>query len=214
MQLVLLNVDQVIDSKKTFSKDVAFDGKLSASEALRNEKNIGAVGASTVSVIEYGDGINHVTKLILTDFIVGPLAGAGAALTLVPPTPIYTFPAGYQVISASRAKVGLTATGTAVTPEIGVGSVIGDGSANATIGAAGATMEDLNEGFAVADTVTAAEVDGGIKVATAGALTGIALNDPADAKTLYLNCAGTWNADNTGNVVANGEVLIMWTSLP
>jgi hypothetical protein len=220
MQLVLLNVDQTIDSKKTFAKDVtleadmALEGKLTATEALRNEKNIGVAGADTVSVIEYGDGINHVTKLTLTDFVVGPLAGAGAALTLVPPTPIYTFPAGYQVISASRAKIGLTANGTAVTPEVGVGSVVGDGSANATIGAADATMEDLNEGFAVADTDTAAEVDGGLKVATAGALTGIALNDPADAKTLYLNCAATWNADNTGNVVANGEVLIMWTSLP
>lgn len=183
-------------------------------EAIRSTKNVGTKGAATIEVIEYGDGINHMTKLTLTDFVVGPLAGAGAAKALVPPTPVYTFPAGYQLVSVCRAKVGLTAAGTAVTPEIGLGSVVGDGSASATIGAAGATQEDYLEGFNVATTVSHAQVDSGIKGATAGVLTGIALNNPAKAKTVYLNCAGTWNANNTGNLLANGEVLIVWTSLP
>lgn len=208
MELVLRNKDQEIKGNNVHS------GYNTFGQAVRTTKNVGTKGAATVEAIEYGDGIHHMTKLTLTNYVVGPLAGAAAAKALVPPTPLYTFPSGYQLVTVCRAKIGLTAAGTAVTPEIGVGSVVGDGSANATIGAAGATMEDYVEGFAVATTVSHAQVDSGLKTATAGVLTGIALNDPADAKTLYLNCAGTWNANNTGNLVANGEVLIVWTSLP
>lgn len=190
------------------------EGTETFEEALRTTKNVGTKGAATVEVIEYGDGIYHMTKLTLTNFVVGPLAGAAAAKALVPATPLYTLPAGYQIVSVCRAKIGLTAAGTAVTPEIGLGSAIGNAAVQATIGAAGATLEDYLEGFAVATTVSHAQVDSGLKTATAGVLTGIALNDPADAKTIYLNCAGTWNADNVGNLVANGEVLIVWTCLP
>jgi len=209
MELVLRNKSQELKGNNLHS------GINTVAEALRTTKNVGTkANVSTVEVIEYGDGIHHLTKLVLTDYIVGPLAGAGAAKTLVPPSALYTFPAGYQVIDVCRVKVGLTAAGTAVSPEIGLGSVVGDGSANATIGAAGATMEDYVEGFAVATTVTHAQVDSGLKGATAGILTGIALNEPAKAKTLFLNCAGTWNANNTGNLTATGEVLISWTCLP
>ena len=208
MELVTKNKDQEISGNNVHS------GYNTFGESLRTTKNVGIKGAATVEVIEYGDGINHMTKLTLTDYVVGPLAGAAAAKALVPPTPLYTFPGGYQLVSVCRAKIGLTAAGTAVTPEIGLGSVVGDGTANATIGAAGATMEDYVEGFNVATTVTHAQVDSGIKGVTAGILTGIALNDPAKAKTIFLNCAGTWNANNTGNLLANGEVLIVWTSLP
>jgi hypothetical protein len=179
--------------------------------ALQAKNNVGTkANVSTVSVKEYGDGVHHVTELTLTDYVVGPLAGAAAALTLVPPQALYTLPAGAQVLSISRAAVALTAAGTAVTPEIGLGSVIGDGSANATLGLAGATMEDILEGFAVADTDTHAEVISGPKGATAGILTGISLNKEADAKTIYLNCAGTWNADNTGNLTVTGKITIIW----
>jgi hypothetical protein len=200
MQLFLLNQDQTARGRKTFI------------ESLRNLKNVGVVGASTVTAIEYGDGMNHVTKLILTDFVVGPVPAAAAAKCLVPPTPLYTLPAGYQVLSTSRVKVALTLPGTAVSPEIGLGSVIGDGTANATIGAAGATQEDIHEGFVVADTDTHAEVTNGPVGATAGILTGISLNKAADAKTIYLNCAGTWNVDNLGNLTVTGEVYIHWAT--
>lgn len=214
MELVAKNKSQEISGNNIHSGSNLFSGYNIFSEALKTGKNVGTKGAATVEAIEYGDGIYHMTKLTLINFVVGPLAGAAAAKALVPPTPLYTLPSGYQVVSVCRAKIGLTAAGTAVSPEIGLGSVIGDGSANATIGAAGATQEDYLEGFAVATTVSHAQVDSGLKTATAGVLTGIALNDPADAKTIYLNCAGTWNANNTGNLLANGEVLIVWTCLP
>lgn len=201
MQLFLLNQDQIASGRKTFV------------ESLRNQKNVGAVGASTVVAIEYGNGVHHTTKLTLTDFVVGPLAGAGAALNLIPPTPLYTLPAGAQVIQVSKVDAALTAVGTAVSPEIGLGSVAGDGGAEATLGAAGATTEDILEGFAVADTDTHAEVVSGPVGATAGILTGIALNKTGDAKTIYLNCAGTWNADNTGNLTFTGVVKIVWDTI-
>lgn len=214
MELVRLNKDNVLTGNNTHEGNNLFSGYTIFDEALKTGKNVGVVTSGSIEVLEYGDGIHHMTKLVLTDFIVAPLAGAAAAKALVPVLPIYTFPSGYQIITACRAKIGLTAVGTAVTPEIGLGSVIGNGSANATIGAAGATQEDYLEGFAVATTVSHAQVDSGIKTATAGVLTGIALNDPNDAKNVYLNCAGTWNADNTGFLIANGEVLIVWTCLP
>lgn len=201
MELVLLNKDQTITGQKTFTKPVL------------NTKNAGAVGAATVVAKEYGDGVNHVTELNFTDFIVGPLAGAAAAKALVPPTPLYTLPAGVQLLEVSYVEIALTAVGTAVTPEIGLGSVVGDGSANATIGAAGATQEDIHEGFNVATTLSHAVVKSGPKGATAGILTGISLNKAADAKTIYLNCAGTWNANNTGNLTATGKVVLVWKTI-
>lgn len=201
MELVTLNKDQSISGEKTFEK------------IIKTTKNIGIVGASTVTAKEYGDGVNHVTELDFTNFIVGPLAGAAAAKVLVPLTALYTLPSGVQILEASYTEIALTAPGTAVTPEIGLGSVAGNGSANATIGAAGATQEDIMEGFAVATTASHATVKNGPKVATAGALTGIALNKTTDTKTIYLNCAGTWNANNTGNLTATGKVVLVWKTI-
>lgn len=220
MQLVRRNVDETIDSVKTFAKaqifeaGVSMEGELTLEEALVTEANIGAKAAVTPVVVEeLGDGVHHVTKLTLTDYVVGPLAGAGAALNLIPPQALYTLPAGVQVLSVSYASIALTAVGTAVSPEIGLGSVAGDGGAEATLGAAGATTEDILEGFVVADTDTHAAVVSGPVGATAGILTGIALNKAADAKTIYLNCAGTWIADNTGNLTASGTITIVWDTV-
>lgn len=171
----------------------------------------GSVGAGTVTANHYGDGKDIVTVLTLTDFVIGPLAGAAAAKVLVSPTPLFTFPAGKHVLMVTSTSLGLTATGTAVTPDVGLGSVAGDGSANATLNIGTAANEDILTGYAIADTVTHAAVDSGPLGATAGMLTGIALNKAADAKTVYLNAAGTWNADNTGNLTATGTVTIKWT---
>jgi hypothetical protein len=183
---------------------------LTDKRVLTNKNNNGVQGAPTLEVTEYGDGVQHVTKIKLTNYVVGPLAGAAAAKVLVPPTALYTLPAGSQVLEVTRMKVGLSCAGTAVTPDLGLGSVIGDGSANADLGTAGATQEDIHTGYAVADTVTGAEVESGPKGVTAGILTGIALNKTGDAKTIYLNVAALWNADNVGNLLANGEITIVW----
>lgn len=41
----------------------------------------------------------------------------------------------------------------------------------------------------------------------------VRLNKDNDAKTIYLNCAGTWNADNTGNLTATGKVVLVWKTI-
>lgn len=183
-------------------------------DGLESTNNVGVkADVSPARIREFGDGKHHVTEIKLVNYIVGPVPAAAAALTLVPPQALYVLPAGVQVLSVSYAEVALTLPGTAVTPEIGLGSVIGDGSANATLGAAGATMEDILEGFAVADTDTHAVVKNGPKGATAGILTGIALNKAADSKNIFLNCAGTWNVDNAGNLTVSGVVTIVWDTV-
>ena len=202
MQLFLLNQDQTARGNKTFV------------ERLLTEANVGAKAAvAPVVVEESGDGVHHVTKLTLTNYIIGAIPAAAAALNLVPLQALYILPAGVQVLSVSYAEVALTLPGTAVSPEIGLGSVAGDGGAEATLGAAGATTEDILEGFVVADTDTHAVVKNGPKGATAGILTGIALNKAADSKNIFLNCAGTWNVDNEGNLTVSGVITIVWDTV-
>lgn len=181
--------------------------------ALINAANVGAAGAATAVAEEAGDGKHHVTTLTLTDFIIGPLAGAAAAKVLVPPTALYVLPAGVQVIKYAYMTLALTAAGDAQTPELGLGSIVGDGTANADIGSAGATQEDYFEGTAGGDTDTQGVVATGPLGATAGVFTGIALNKAADSKNIFLNCADTWAANNTGNITATGTVVIVWDTI-
>lgn len=185
----------------------------SSTSKILNANNIGAVGAVTAVAVEHGDGKRHTTVLTLTDFVIGPLAGAAAAKVLVPPTALYVLPAGVQVIKYAYMSLALTAAGTAQTPELGLGSIIGDGTANADIGTAGATQEDYFIGTAGGDTDTQGVVATGPLGATAGIFTGIALNKAADSKNIFLNCADTWAADNTGNITATGTIVIVWESL-
>lgn len=184
---------------------VKANGKNIFNHGLQSENNKGAQGANTLSVKEYGDGVHHITVIELDNFIVGPLAGAAAAKVLVPPTPLYTLPAGVQLCSASYANIGVEATGTAVTPDVGLGTLIGDGSENATLGDADSDMEDVLSGYAIASTATGAEVE-------SSNVTPALLGVSAD-KVVYLNAAATWNADNTGNLVANGRIVFEWKTL-
>jgi len=173
----------------------------------------GTLASAGVTVRHYGDGRDVTSVFTLTNYIIGPLAGAAAAKVLVPPEALYIFPAGGHILAASRTSLGLTATGTAVTPDVGLGSVVGDGSAFATLNLAtvGITVEDILTGYAIADTVTHAAVASGPITPTAGALAGIALNKATDSKNLFLNAAATWNADNTGNLTATGTITVKWT---
>jgi hypothetical protein len=215
MELVRLNKDNTLTGNNTHEGNNIFTQPVTMEQGSFTEVNKGTPAAvATVAVQEFcADGMNHVTELTLTDYIVAPLAGAAAAKALVPPQALYVLPAGVQVLEVSYAEIALTAAGTAVTPEIGLGSVVGNGGASATIGAAGATQEDIMEGFAVATTLSHAVVKNGPKGATAGILTGIALNKAADSKNIFLNCAGTWNADNTGNLTATGKVVLVWKTV-
>jgi len=161
-----------------------------------------------VSIAEEVAGATRKTVLTFTDLAVG---SAVAAANLAFGKKVFEFPAGVQVIKATYMSVALTGTATIIgdTPEIGLGSVLGAG-AQATIGAAGATMEDYWEGGA-SSAISGATPLVGTKVATAGALTGIALNAVGSVKDLFLNVADGWAG--AGDVTATGTITILWEQI-
>jgi len=170
----------------------------------------------TVTIEEHGDGNSFTTVLTLTDYIVAPLAGAAAAKVLVPPGAIYVFPAGTHVEEYFYASLSLTCAGTAVAADIGLGSIIGDASVFAALSSAtiGITVEDRLTGFTANTAATGGAVATSVGVHTAGHLTGaVALNVAASSKNVFLNCAGTWNANNTGTLKASGTIVLKWTKM-
>lgn len=168
---------------------------------------VGTAGAGTVAVSTVGDGRDFTTVLTLTNFIVGALAGAAAALGIG--NRVFTFPAGAHLHYASYMSLGLTAAGTTNTPDLGIGSVIATGVVSVLGGTA--TFEDYITGQ------TAPDLAGGVvaktSVATAGALTGISINESGSVKDVFLNAAATWAADNTGDLTATGTITLRWTKM-
>jgi hypothetical protein len=165
----------------------------------------GVAETGVTAVHTSGDGKHFVTTLSFTALATPGIAGAAAEATGVK---LYTFPAGVHVHQATDISVALQGGGVvdADTPEVGIGSVIGSG-ANATLGAVGATSEDYILGQVAADVNgTATEV---LLAATAGALSGISLNQAADVKAIFLNFADTWAGADT--VDATGYVSFNWT---
>jgi hypothetical protein len=167
----------------------------------------GVPAAATVSASTTGDGRDFTTVLTLTNFIVGALAGAAAALGVG--NKVFTFPAGAHIHYATYMSLGLTAAGTTKTPDLGIGSVIASGAV-AVLGGT-ATFEDYITGQTAADIAGTPAVK--TSVATAGALTGISINEAASVKDVFVNAAATWSANNTGNLTASGRITLRWTKL-
>jgi hypothetical protein len=162
---------------------------------------------TNVTAETVGDGRDFTTVLTLSGFVVGALAGSAAALGLG--AKVFTLPAGAQIIHASHMSVGLTAAGTTGTPKIGLGSVVATGAVSALSGTA--TFMDYITQQTAADLAGTPTVK--TAVATAGALAGIAINEAASVKDIFLNAAETWAADNTGNLTASGKIMIRWTQM-
>ncbi len=187
-----------------------FDSDGIKPDSVQPRVTLGTAGAATVTFKEYGDGRDMTTVLTLTNFIVGALAGAAAALGVG--NIVYAFPAGQhlELVSALSAIV-LTAAGTAVTTKTGLGSVIASGAvADLTTPA---TFQDRLTGQDIATAAGGGAAASALKAATAGIGTGISLNVAASVKNVFLNSAGTWNADNTGNLTASGTIVIKWTRM-
>ena len=167
-------------------------------------KNRAGTASNSLTVEEYGDGLRHYTKLTLSAFEIGNAAD-GAALSFG--ALLYTLPAGVQKVNAVYASLALSgdAQAAADTPELGIGTVVGSG-ANATLGAVGATAEDILEGSAVADVNGTVNIDSDLAVNQ--------LVGSGDAKTLYLNLADTWasSADDDA-ITATGTIVLEWTSI-
>lgn len=157
--------------------------------------------AAGVTAHEERDGAFHITTLRFTNLSVGTVAdNAAKAFGVL----IYTLPVGAKIINGSSVSVGLTgsnAGNAADTPELGLGTVIATGS-EATLGAAGATMENIMEGAAVTNCTGTAYSN------IVGTDLGILASG---AKTIHLNVADTW-ADITGagTITATGTVKLSW----
>jgi hypothetical protein len=178
---------------------------LDASKRLRTNANVGTVTTgATTSAVEIGDGLSHTTILTLTNFAVGT-SGDNAAKAIG--ASLYSLPAGTCLVESSYISVGLTLADAIQTdtPEIGLGTAVGTGVV-ATLGAVGATAENIWEGEATANVSGTAKV--GAKNPTASVPLVITAGGSHD---IYLNCAVSW-ADITAPaaVTATGTVVINW----
>lgn len=181
------------------------------SEYIRSKTNLGSTPVSTVTFNEFSTGKDVVTVLTLTNFVVGALAGAGAALGMG--NIVYSFPAGQhaEICYAFKSLV-LTCPGTAVNADVGLGSVIASGAVSVLSGTA--TFEDRLTGQTIGTAASGGTaVSAGPICATAGVLTGISLNGASAVKDVFLNAAGTWNANNTSSLLATGQIIIKWTQM-
>jgi hypothetical protein len=158
--------------------------------------NLGSSPVSTVSVNEYSNGKDVTAVLTLTNFIVGALAGAGAALAMG--NIVYAFPAGQHFEQFySFSALSLTAAGTAVSVNTALGSVIATGAV-ATLAGTSTFLDRLTQ-QAIATAAGGGAAVSAQTMATAGFGTGIANNVAGSVKNVFLNGAGTWNANNVGN---------------
>ena len=170
---------------------------------------LGSSPVSTVAVQEYGTAKNRTTVLTLTNFIIGAVPGAGA---LAIGNIVYAFPAGQHFEQFySFSALAHTIPGTAVSVNTALGSVIASGAV-ATLAGTATFMDRLTQ-----QAITTA-AGGGAAVsaqtmATAGFGTGIANNVAASVKNVFLNGAGTWNANNAGNLLANGVIILQWVKM-
>lgn len=163
--------------------------------------NVGTAGTG-VTAVEYGDGYHHTTVLTIaaTDAVTVADAAALADGHLV-----YTFPAGAVIVTAGYLSAGISVAEdvTNAIAEAALGTVIASG-ANATVGAVGATSEDISD---PADSITC---DGVAEVVTMLA-TDVAIAT-GDAHTVYFNIASTWGntagTDLTGDL--SGTAVIVW----
>ena len=164
--------------------------------------NVGAA-ATGVTAVEYGDAINHQTKLTFTALgVITPVALANLAGGVL----LYTFPAGAIMVDSANLSVALAdvsagALCVADTPEIGVGLLVGSG-AQATLNAVGATAHNYIAAAAVAG-CAAAYTD--IKLSESVARVAL---PAATAHIVNLNAADGWAG--AGTIKATGTVILNW----
>ena len=175
--------------------------------AIKTNAGIGAKNGSTVSAVEYGDGLVHKTVLTLTatpvtitdDAGVAQYGGAGK---------IYDFPDGAISILSAVVTGALTlgTTGTITNTYAGGVSL---GSATATTGATltGTEADIMAEADVAAATAKVATIAGASTTAVAP------LDGTATATDLYLNFVIDDHATHTsGTGTFTGTVTVVWTS--
>jgi hypothetical protein len=176
-----------------------------------NATGAGTVTTSATTVAaEYGDGVNHITKLTMTAFAMGT-SGDNASLGIG--AKFYTFPAGTILVESATIVGGITAaiSVTTDTPEVGIGTVIGSGA----IATLSTTLEDIVDGGAAGLTggdAVAPDVAGTAFYKGNTFTTGILIKTSGGkARDLFLNAAVAW-ADVTaaGAVTFTGVITLKW----
>jgi len=187
-----------------------FDTSGFTADSVRARVALGTTPVATVSIVEYSNGKDVTTVLTLTDFIVGALAGAAAALGVG--NIVYAFPAGqhFELVNALSA-ISLKCAGTAKATDTGLGSVIASGAVATLDGTA--TFEDRLTGQTITTGTTGGTAVSALTATTAGIGTGISLNGTSSVKNVFLNSAATWSANNTGNLTASGTIVLKWTKM-
>jgi hypothetical protein len=181
-----------------------------STNSIKAQTAIGTTPVGTVSIVEYSTGKDVTTVLTLTNFIVGALAGAAAALGVG--NIVYAFPAGqhFELVD-SLSSIVLTAVGTAVATDTGLGSVIATGAVAVLDGTT--TFEDRLTGITINTAAGGGAAASSIATTTAGVGSGIGLNAAGSVKNVFLNSAGTWNANNVGSLTASGTIVLKWTRM-
>ncbi len=186
-----------------------FGGLTLASGGITATTPLMTTPVATVSIVEYSTGRDMVSVMTLTNFIVGALAGAAAALGVG--NIVCALPAGAALELVYYSSLSLKCAGTATACDTGLGSVIASGAVSVLDGTA--TFEDRMTGVAISTSSTGGTAVASLLGATAGIGTGISLNDASSIKNMFLNAAGTWHTNNTGNLTATGTVVVKWTKM-
>lgn len=186
-------------------------------KTILTASNVGTVTtAATTVATEYGNAIDHLTVLSMTNFAVGTSAD-NAALAIG--AKFYTWPTGTNILVQQAVIAGgITAaiSVTTDTPEVGIGTVIASG-ANATLTTG--TWENLIDGGASGSSIDAASVAPDV-AGTAfykknlTTVTPIIKASGGAARDLFLNVAATWaNVTAAGAVTFTGNIILRWTVL-
>ena len=154
-------------------------------------------------------GRSHTTVLTLADvelFATEPDAAdlAGGAL-------IFTLPTGAKLIESATFSVTVTKAGEATIAdgEIALGTTVGSGADDAL-----GDVDVACENIAGPVVVTSGEFDGAQVYENSTVAHAPLYVAAADDHTVYLNVAATWpDVTPSGNVTADGTVVIKWTEL-
>lgn len=169
---------------------------------------------ATTAAEEYGNGIEHLTKLTMTAFNLGNTAD-NAALGFG--ANFYSFPAGTIIVTDATMVGSLTANISVKTntPEIGIGTVVASGAVAVLSGTA--TFEDIIDGNVSGtggDTV-APDVNGTAFYKSSSFTNNILIKTTGGkSRNLFLNAAATWvDVAAAGALTFTGVITLKWTKV-
>ncbi len=175
---------------------------------LVTASNVSSSSATGVTVTEYGDGYNHVTKLVCASIVVSaPTDNVDSGEGFL----VYTFPAGAIILESAYMNMSVLLGAPAETDEadIGLGTVIAT-AGNTSVLSHTATFEDIITGQALADVDNTDPIPVAA-IPTIGAPLFIA---SGDAHTVHFNIASDWaDAGTVTGLAATGTIILIWKFL-